>query len=71
MPIKAVKPDVAKAITDLVALLKRDYGCDYSYSVCGNGFVLAQSNINGVKHPVPLVETSPDSGWKSCIGERD
>jgi len=58
MPIKAVKQDVAKAINEMIALLKRDYGCDYAYTIMGNGMVLAQSNIYGVKHPVPQVEES-------------
>ena len=58
MPIKAVKPHVAEAINNLTALLKQEYGCDFAYTVMGNGFVLAQHNINGVQQPIPLVEQS-------------
>lgn len=53
MPIKSVNQDVAEAINILTDLLKRDYGCDFAYSISGRGFVLAQHNINGIKHPVP------------------
>jgi len=56
MPIKAVKHDLADAINEVSRLLKRDFGCDFAYSIMGNGCVLAQSNINGVHQPVPLVE---------------
>jgi hypothetical protein len=56
MPIKSVKPDLAEAINKMVDLLKRDYGCDYAYRIFGRGFVLAQSNINGVIVPKPIVE---------------
>ena len=64
MPIKAVNQDVADAINNLVALLKRDFGCDFSYSINGNGFTLAQSNINGVVQPVPLVASVMDKPSK-------
>lgn len=68
MPIKAVKQDVADAINNLTALLKRDYGCDFSYSVNGNGFILAQHNINGVQHPIPSVEPNIPK-CPNCHGE--
>lgn len=58
MPIKSVKQTVADAINNLSMLLRREYGKDYSFSINGNGFVLAQSNINGVVHPTPSVDTS-------------
>lgn len=64
MPIKAVNPDVADAINNLTSLLKRDYGCDFAYTVMGNGFVLAQHNINGVQHPIPLVTPEDDAKEK-------
>lgn len=57
MPIKAVKKDVAESINQLVELLKRDYGTDFAYTIMGRGFVLAQSNMYGVNHPIPHVET--------------
>lgn len=58
MPTKAVSPDLAEAINHLISLLQRDYGCDYSYSINGNGFTLAQSNIAGVNLPTPIVDES-------------
>lgn len=53
MPITSCKPDVAKTINKLRKLLERDFGPDYSYSINGRGMVIAQHNINGVKHPFP------------------
>jgi hypothetical protein len=64
MPIKAVKQDLADAINNVTALLKRDYGCDFAYSILGNGMVLAQSNIYGVNQPVPLIESVVDKPSK-------
>ena len=61
MPIKAVKQDVADKINELHSLLKRDYGCDYSFSVNGHGFTLAQHNIYGIELPVPLVDKELDN----------
>jgi hypothetical protein len=55
MPIKAVKQDLADAINNMTALLKRDFGSDYAYSILGNGMVLAQCKNNGIFLPVPLV----------------
>lgn len=69
MPLRIVKPDVAKAINDLTALLKRDYGCDFSYVISGNGGMIAQYNINGVQSPIPLVEETIYSGRLPSLNE--
>jgi len=64
MPIKPVKQEVADAINNLTTLLKRDYGCDFAYSILGNGMTLAQHNIAGVNQPVPLIESVCDQPSK-------
>jgi len=64
MPIKAVKQEVADAINNLTALLKRDYGCDFAYSILGNGMTLASHNIAGVNQPVPLIASCVDAPSK-------
>lgn len=63
-PIK-VNQELADAINKVSTLLKRDFGCDYSYSIAGNGMTIAQYNINGIVSPVvesPEAEVvTPDS----------
>ncbi len=55
MPITSVSPKLAKAINKMVAVLKEDYGTNYSYSINGRGMTLAQANEYGVNHPTPIV----------------
>ena len=73
MPITSTSQPVADAINQMVAALKKEYGVDFSYSVCGKGMVLAQSNINGVKHPVPSVhpKSTIPPNCPYCNGERE
>lgn len=52
--IEPVNADVAKAINHLTQLLTRDYGSDWSYTILGEGCILAQSNIHGVYPPVDI-----------------
>ena len=73
MPITSTSQKMADAINQMVAALKKEYGADFSYSICGKGMVLAQSNINGVKQPVPSVhpQSSIPSNCPICCGERE
>lgn len=64
MPIKAVKQDLADAINNMTALLKRDFGCDFSFSINGNGMTLAKSNQTGVQVPVPEIASIVDKPSK-------
>jgi C4-dicarboxylate-specific signal transduction histidine kinase len=59
MPIKATNQELANAINAMIALLKQNFGTDYAYTIMGNGFVLAQSNMNGVVQPTPIVQNDP------------
>ena len=55
MPITSTTQKVADAINQMVAALKEEYKTDFSYTVFGRGMILAQSNMNGVNQPVPMV----------------
>lgn len=59
--MKAVKQDIADTINNLHALLKRDFGCDYSFQVVANGHTVAKSNSTGVVPPTPIPE-APTAG---------
>lgn len=61
MPIKSVNQEVADAINNLRTVLEKNYGADFSYSINGRGFTLAQHNIYGVVHPIPTVEETVQS----------
>lgn len=58
---KFVKPDIAQNINDLIALLKRDFGTDFSFYIHANGTTVAQSNITGIVPPksLPIPLTTP------------
>jgi hypothetical protein len=47
-----VKQDLADAVKNLNALLKRDFGCDYAFIIMGQGHYVARHNIQGVIEPV-------------------
>lgn len=57
---KQVRQDLADAINNMHAILKRDFGCDFSFQICGNGKTIAQSNINGEILPVAIVPSVVD-----------
>ena len=43
---KPVTADVAQAIRTLHKLLRRDFGADFSYTIAGEGQILAASNYS-------------------------
>jgi hypothetical protein len=70
MPIASVKQEVADAINNLRAVLQKEYGSDFAYSILGNGLILAQSKINGVVHPQPIVDNDKDYNDGFLSGKR-
>ena len=56
MPSKATSKEIVEAINHLATLLKHKYGDDYSYSIRGNGFIIACHNIAGIDMPTPIME---------------
>jgi len=55
---KACSRELATHIEQLRAKLRAEYGCDYSFSIMGRGYVLAGSNAkDGEIEAIPAEES--------------
>ncbi len=68
MKVQSVNQDLAETIKKLRALLKRDFGCDYSFSVVGRGHYISCSNIETSVDPIVSPPTHENIlMWKCSV----
>lgn len=66
--VKPIKADLVYALDHLKKMLQRDFGCDFSFQVMGNGFTIAKSNSDGVV--IPTMETMTHDPEADALREK-